>query len=334
MTKTIVIAEAGVNHNGDLNLAKKLIEVAADAGADYVKFQTFSADELVTPFGDKAKYQLKNTEHNETQQEMLSRFQLNHKQHLILMQHAKSCGIKFLSSAFDLDSLYFLDSLGLDFIKIPSGEITNYPYLRLVSKLKKPTIISTGMSTLGDIEAALNVLVSGNFNIEDVTLLHCTTEYPVPPEEVNLRAMETLKNAFGTKVGYSDHTVGIEVSIAAVSLGASLIEKHFTLDRNMSGPDHLASLDPAALREMIGAIRIIEKALGNGRKVVMPSELNNSLVARKSIVAKKNIKIGDVFTEENLCTKRPGNGISPMRYEEVLGKIAKKDFLVNQLIEI
>lgn len=334
MSKTIIIAEAGVNHNGDIDIAKKLIENAAQAGADYVKFQSFSAEELVTPNAVQASYQKKNTGVIESQYLMLKRLELKREEHLILMKHSELMGIKFLSSAFDIDALNFLDSLNLDLVKIPSGEITNLPYLCVVSKMGRPVVLSTGMSTLGDIEAAITILVNGGMKLEDLTILHCTTEYPAPPEEVNLKVIETLRTAFGVKVGYSDHTMGIQAPIAAVSLGATLIEKHFTLDRKMIGPDHMASLEPIELKNMVNAIRFIEKALGDGVKRVTLSESNNIKVARKSIVASQDIKLGNRFTAQNICIKRPGNGISPMRYEEVLGRIATRDFYANQLIEL
>ena len=333
MNKTIVIAEAGVNHNGDLGIAKNLIEVAAGAGADYVKFQTFKAEELVTANANQAKYQKLNTGRDENQYEMLKRLELSYDHYDLLIKHANSCGIKFLSTAFDVNSLNFLQNFRMDMIKIPSGEITNLPYLSAVADFKKPIVMSTGMSSLGDIEAALEVLYKGGVDFKLLTLLHCTTEYPAPVDEVNLRVIGTLQTAFGVKVGYSDHTMGIEVPIAAVAIGASLIEKHFTLYRDMDGPDHKASINPIELKKMVSAIRLIEKALGDGVKRVTPSELSNIIVTRKSIVAKCFIKRGSVFTNENLSIKRPGNGISPMKYEEVLGKVATRDFDVDQLIE-
>jgi N,N'-diacetyllegionaminate synthase len=334
MNKTIIIAEAGVNHNGDLDTAKNLIEVAAESGADYVKFQTFKTDELVTPGANQAKYQKLNTGRDENQYEMLKRLELNYDHYEILIRHASSYGIKFISTAFDVGSLNFLQNFGLDMIKIPSGEITNLPYLLAVAEFKKPIVMSTGMSSLGEIEAALEVLYRRGIDFKHLTLLHCTSEYPAPMDEVNLRVMGTLQTAFGVKVGYSDHTMGIEIPIAAVAMGATLIEKHFTLDREMDGPDHKASINPKELKKMVSAIRSIEKALGDGVKRVTPSELRNISVARKSIVAKCFIKKGSVFTNENLSIKRPGTGISPMKYEDVLGKIAIRDFDVDQLIEL
>ena len=334
MNRTIVIAEAGVNHNGDLGNAKKLIEVAAYAGADYVKFQTFSARDLATQDARQANYQIINTGLEESQYQMLSRLELKREYYCHLIEHSRECGIKFLSTAFDIDSLKFLDGLGLDLVKISSGDITNYPFLCAVSELKKPVVLSTGMASLGEVEAAVNLLIGRGVKPSELTLLHCTTEYPAPPEEVNLRAIETLRIAFGVSVGYSDHTAGIEVPIAAVSLGASLIEKHFTLDCSMQGPDHLASLEPKELVKLVSSIRLIEKTLGDGIKRAMPSEISNIVVARRSIVAKCDIKAGEKFTKENLCMKRPGTGISPMRYEEILGRVAKKDFYTDQQIEI
>lgn len=334
MKKTIVIAEAGVNHNGDIEIAKKLIEVASEAGADYIKFQTFNASKLVTIDAQKADYQIRNTGLLENQMAMLKRLELSYDHHNELLRHAKNCGIKFLSTAFDMDSLNFLGGLGLDLVKIPSGEITNYPYLCAASKLKKPVVLSTGMSTLGDIEAAIKVLENGGLSKENITLLHCTTEYPAPVRDVNLNVIQTLEHAFGVKVGYSDHTIGIEIPIAAVSLGACLIEKHFTLDRFMDGPDHLASLEPLELKQMIDSIRLVEQALGDGIKRVTEREVSNSRVVRKSIVASRNIKRGEFFTMEMLGVKRPGIGLSPMRLHEVVGKVAKQDFSVDQIIEL
>ncbi|WP_397601108.1 N-acetylneuraminate synthase [Silvanigrella sp.] len=333
MKKTIIIAEAGVNHNGDLELAKRLIEVAANAGADYVKFQTFTANELVTQNATRADYQIKNSNIDETHFEMIRRLELKRENHQVLINHSKNCGINFLSTAFDIQSLDFLFSLGIDLFKIPSGEITNYPYLKAVASYKKKIILSTGMSTLADVDNAISVLLKYGAKREDITILHCTTEYPAPINEVNLLAMNTLKTAFGIKVGYSDHTMGIEIPIAAVALGACLIEKHFTLDRKMIGPDHKASLEPEELKLMISSIRSVELALGDGIKQVSSSELKNINIARKSLVANLKISKGDVFTKDNLGIKRPGNGISPMRYEEVLGKLACRDFDTDELID-
>ena len=334
MRKTIIIAEAGVNHNGDLGIAKRLIEVAAKAGADYVKFQTFTASELVTQNANRADYQIKNSNIDESQFQMIQRLELKREYHKLLIDYSKICGIKFLSTAFDINSLDFLDSLGADLFKIPSGEITNYPYLKAVASYRKKIILSTGMSTLADVDNAISVLLKYGSRREDITLLHCTTEYPAPIDEVNLLVISTLKTSFGVEVGYSDHTMGIVIPISAVSLGASVIEKHFTLDRNMEGPDHKGSLEPEELISMIESIRLVEKALGDGIKRVTQSEIGNINLVRKSLVANQNIKKGDIFTSLNVSIKRPGSGISPMRYDEIIGRIAIKDFALNDLIEI
>lgn len=334
MKRTTIIAEAGVNHNGSLEIAKQMIEVAANAGADYVKFQTFTARELLTKNAEMAEYQIKNTGIRESQYDMIARLELPMEYHAILVDHSKECGIKFLSTAFDIKSLHFLDDLGVELFKIPSGEITNYPYLREVAKYGKRVILSTGMSDLGDVEKAISVLERHGQDRSHISLLHCTTEYPAPIKEVNLRAIQTMKSAFGLEVGYSDHTLGYEVPVAAVALGASIIEKHFTLDRHMDGPDHVASLEPLELECMIQSIRNIEEALGDGIKRVSESEMKNIAIARKSLVASSKIKSGEVFSESNIGVKRPGVGLSPMRYEEILGKIAKRDFDADELIEL
>ncbi len=333
INKTLIIAEAGVNHNGDIALAKQLIDVAADAGADLVKFQTFSADRLATKQAKKADYQNAVTGIAETQHEMLSRLELSPQMHSELMAYCDSRNIGFLSTGFDIESIDFLLSLGISQFKIPSGEITNLPYLRHIGKLGKPVILSTGMSTLGDIEAAIDVLEKAGTARSLITVLHCTTEYPTPMNEVNLQAMHSIKTAFGVEVGYSDHTVGIEVSIAAAALGASVIEKHFTLDKNLLGPDHKASLEPEELKAMVSAIRNIEMAMGDGIKRPTPSEEINKPVARKSLVACKAIKAGDIFTPENITAKRPGTGISPMDWDAIIGCKAARDFIVDELIE-
>jgi N,N'-diacetyllegionaminate synthase len=334
MTRIIIIAEAGVNHNGDILLAKQLIDVAADAGADFVKFQTFNAESLVTESAKKADYQNLNTDSSETQYQMLRRLELSIDMHHELIQHCASRGIAFLSTGFDINSVDFLHSLGLEYFKIPSGEITNLPYLRHIGKLAKAVILSTGMATMGDIEAALYALEEAGALRSKVTVLHCTTEYPTPMREVNLRAMLSIQQAFDVAVGYSDHTQGIEVAIAAVAMGAKLIEKHFTLDRNLPGPDHKASLEPNELTAMVKAIRNIEIALGDGVKRITPSELKNRPVARKSLVAKSHIAVGDVFTVDNITTKRPGSGISPMCWDEVIGRKATRAFLPDELIQL
>jgi len=330
----LIIAEAGVNHNGDLAIAKQLIDVAADAGANLVKFQTFSADRLVTQHAKKADYQSATTEKNETQHQMLSRLELSKNMHHELIAHSNKRNIGFFSTGFDIESVNFLNSLGINHFKIPSGEITNLPYLNHIGQFGKSVIISTGMSTMSDIEAAINALEQAGTNRSLITVLHCTSEYPTPMEEVNLSAMQSIKAAFGVEVGYSDHTAGIEVSIAAAALGATVIEKHFTIDNNLPGPDHKASLEPDKLKDMVSAIRHIEIALGDGIKRLTLSEARNKVVARKSLVAKKAIKYGDVLSSNNITTKRPGNGISPMRWDEVIGRIAVRDFAVDELIEL
>jgi len=334
MNKTFIIAEAGVNHNGKLELAYKLIDAAKEAGADAVKFQTFTADNSVTKSAKKAGYQNKTTDKKETQYEMIKKLELNEQQHKKLISYCKNKNIQFLSSPFDFASIELLNKLGINTYKIPSGEIVNLPYLRKIGEYNKRVIISTGMANLGEVESALNVLISSGTKKENITVLHCNTEYPTPIEDVNLKAMLTIRNAFNVKIGYSDHTLGIEVPIAAVAMGASIIEKHFTLNKNMEGPDHKTSLEPEELKAMVRAIRNIERALGNGIKKPSPSELKNKPIARKSIVAAKNIKKGEVFTEENITVKRPGSGISPMRWDEVLGRIARRDFSADELIEI
>lgn len=332
MKKVFIIAEAGVNHNGSIDLAKKLIDKASDAGADAIKFQSFKAEKLVTKSAKKAEYQEDTTGKEENQFEMIKRLELDYEKHEGLINYCNSKDIMFLSSPFDLESIDLLSTLGLEIFKIPSGEITNVPYLRKIGLLKKKVILSTGMSTLGDIEKALDILrISGT---TDITVLHCNTEYPTPIDDVNLNAMNTIRNAFKVEVGYSDHTLGIEVPIAAVALGATVVEKHFTLDKNMEGPDHRASLEPNELREMVRCIRNIEKALGNGVKRLTESEAKNINIARKSIVAGRDIIKGEIFTEENLEIKRPGEGISPMRWDEIIGQKAKRDFKEDELIEI
>lgn len=332
MNRVFIIAEAGVNHNGDIELAKQLIDKASEAGADAVKFQTFKAEHLVTKNARKADYQEQTTGVKESQFIMIKKLELDYGVHQELIDHCEMRGITFLSSPFDLESVDLLDSLGIQIFKIPSGEITNLPFLRKIGGLKKKVILSTGMSTLGDIEKALEVIREGGTT--DITVLHCNTEYPTPMEDVNLNAMNTIKEAFKIKIGYSDHTLGIEVPIAAVALGATIIEKHFTLDKTMKGPDHKASLEADELKAMVKAIRNIECALGNGIKNLSNSERKNIGVARKSIVAKSNIKKGEIFTEDNLAIKRPGNGISPMRWDDIIGEIANREFKVDELIKI
>ena len=331
--RTLIIAEAGVNHNGDLELAKQLIDVAAEAGADYVKFQTFSADRIVSQSASKAEYQQQVTDASETQYEMLKRLELSNEMHLELIKHCEEQSIKFLSTGFDVESVDLLVELGIDLIKIPSGEINNLPYLRYIGSLGLPVILSTGMSTMDEIGNALTVLEGSGLSRSQVTVLHCTTEYPTPMVDVNLRALNSINKTFGVIVGYSDHTVGIEVSIAAVALGASVIEKHFTLDRLLPGPDHKASLEPNELIAMVKAIRNIEHSLGSGVKEPALSEIKNLPIARKSIMAKQQIAKGEVLSASNLIVKRPGDGISPMRWDLLVGQIANRDYLTNEMID-
>ena len=324
-----IIAEAGVNHNGSFDLACRLVDAAKAAGADCIKFQTFRAQNLVSRNAGKADYQ-KDTTGDGSQADMLTKLELSYDAFSRLKQYCEEVGITFLSTPFDLESVAFLDELGVPFWKIPSGEVTNLPYLEALAKTGRPVVMSTGMCEMGEIEAALRVL--REHGTSDIRLLHCNTEYPTPFADVNLWAMETMRRAFGVEVGYSDHTKGIEVPIAAVALGATIIEKHFTLDRNMEGPDHKASLEPDELATMVSAIRNIEQALGSGEKTVSPSERKNFAVVRKSIVAKRAIKQGEVFSEENLTAKRPGTGISPMRWFEVIGQVAAKDYMRDEII--
>lgn len=332
MSKVKVIAEAGVNHNGDIIIAKKMIDFAKKAGADYIKFQTFIPENLVSKYAKKAEYQKITTASDESQLQMLRELTLSKNEFIELSDYCKSTFIGFISTPFDLESVGFLNSFNMDFWKVPSGEITNLPYLVEIAKTGKPVILSTGMSNLDEIDAALNVLHLNGAG--KITLLHCNTQYPTPMEDVNLNAMLTLKDRYKCDVGYSDHTLGIEVPIAAVALGATVIEKHFTLDRNMEGPDHKASLEPNEFKSMVSAIRNIEKALGTGNKVASPSETENKDIARKSIVASRMIKKGEVFTKDNITTKRPGSGISPMRWYNVIGAVAKRDFQEDELIEL
>ena len=333
---TLIIAEAGVNHNGSIELAKKLVEKATDAGVDYIKFQTFKASKLVTKAAKQAEYQQKNIgKEDDRQYQMLKKLELSSEEHDILIDYCKELGIKFFSTAFDFDSIDYLHSLSLGLWKIPSGEVTNYPFLKRIAAFNEPTILSTGMCDMEDVKAAVEALYKNGLSKENLILLHCNTEYPTPFEDVNLKAMDALRKEFGVEVGYSDHTKGIEVPIAAVALGATVIEKHFTLDHNMEGPDHKASLEPDELKAMVSAIRNIEKAVGgDGTKHVSDSEKKNIAIARKSIVAACDMKAGEVFTEQNLTVKRPGSGISPMRWEELLGQKAKRDFNEDELIEL
>jgi N,N'-diacetyllegionaminate synthase len=329
-----IIAEAGVNHNGDLSIAKKLIDIASLSGADYIKFQTFTADQLVTPNAPKAPYQIKSLIDQETQYDLLRKLELSKEMHYELINHANSVGIGFFSTGFDVTSIKFLVSLGQNLIKIPSGEITNRPYLEYIGKLKKKIFLSTGMATLQEVGDAIELIVQSGTPRELITILHCTSEYPAPMKHVNLRAMKTMKEYFNLNVGYSDHTLGIEVSIAAVAMGATVIEKHITLDRNLPGPDHRASLLPSELRDMVTAIRNIEFALGSTIKAPTELEVLNRIATRKSLVAKQNIKMGEKFSEHNVTIKRPGNGISPMLWPNIIGKYAVRNFQKNELIEI
>lgn len=332
MKKVCIIAEAGVNHNGNIDLAKEMIRVAKDAGVDYVKFQTFRPQNLVSKFAEKAEYQKKSTGSGESQLEMLEKLTLSDEDYFSLKSYCDEQQIGFISTPFDLDSIAFLEQLNMDFWKIPSGEITNLLYLEAIGRTGKKVVLSTGMSEISEVQEAISVLEQNG--TKEIILLHCNTQYPTPFQDVELLAMTDLKKKTGKRVGYSDHSLGIEVPIAAAALGAEVIEKHFTLDRSMEGPDHLASLEPEDLKNMVKAIRNIEQALGNGVKKVSPSEIENKNIARKSIIAKCSIQKGEVFTEENLTTKRPGNGISPMKWYEILGKKATRDFSEDELIDI
>ena len=332
MKHICIIAEAGINHNGDIETAKRMVDVAKEAGADYVKFQTFVPRKLVSQYAEKAEYQKRNTERDETQMQMLQRLTLTNENFIELKEYCEYVGISFISTPFDLESIEFLKTLDMDFWKIPSGEITNLPYLEKVAETRRKIVMSTGMCDMNEIQQAVAILEKKG--AKEIVLLHCNTQYPTPFEHVNLNAMSEIRRITGKQVGYSDHTSGIEVAIAAVALGAVVIEKHFTLDKCMEGPDHKASLEPDELRIMISAIRNIEKALGDGRKEPSPSERNNMNIVRKSIVAKKNICKGELLTEENLITKRPGNGISPMKWYEVIGTKAIQDFKEDELIKL
>jgi len=328
----LVIAEAGVNHNGDINIAKQLIDVAVEAGADLVKFQTFNADRLATRSAAKANYQQQTTDEAESQRAMLHRLELSRDMHEVLIDYCSKQGIGFFSTGFDVESVDLLVELGQRYFKIPSGEITNMPYLRHIGNFGKEIILSTGMANLGEVEKAIDILEAAGTPRRNMTVLHCTTEYPTPMQEVNLSAMQTMQRAFDVRVGYSDHTQGIEIAVAAVALGASVIEKHFTIDRGLTGPDHKASLEPSVLHAMVGAIRNIEMALGNGVKQLTSSEAYNRPIARKSIVASRPIKAGEILTVENLTTKRPGTGVSPMEWDKVVGSRAVQSFKADELI--
>ena len=332
MSKIFIIAEAGVNHNGDIKMAQKLIDVAKSAGADAVKFQTFKAESLVSKVAQKADYQKQTTGADESQLEMVKKLELSFCDFRELKKYCDEKEISFLSTPFDFESIDFLESLEMPIYKVPSGEITNLPYLMKIASKGKPVIMSTGMSDMDEVESALEMLRDNGAG--SVTLLHCNTQYPTPFEDANIKAMLTLKERFGVAVGYSDHTLGIEAPIAAVALGATVIEKHFTLDKNIEGPDHKASLDPQELIDMVTSIRNIELALGDGIKTPSKSEIPNKEVARKSIVAKRNIVKGEIFIEENITVKRPGNGISPMKWFEVLGRSAEHDYFEDELIDL
>lgn len=331
----LIIAEAGVNHNGSMEIAKQLVDAAVEAGVDIIKFQTFKAEKLVSKAAKQAEYQKKNIgDGNDSQYEMLKKLELSEKDHEELMAYCKEKGIRFWSTAFDFESMDYLHSLGLGLWKIPSGEITNYPFIRKIASYGEDVIMSTGMCEMMDIQNAMDVLLRYGIRKEQITLLHCNTQYPTPYQDVNLNAMASIKHEFDIQVGYSDHTSGIEVPIAAVALGAKIIEKHFTIDRNLPGPDHKASLEPYELKAMVSAIRHIEQALGDGIKRVSDSEKANISVARKSIVAACSIKKGELLTEENLTVKRPATGLSPMLWDEVVGTIAIKDYEEEDLIQL
>lgn len=329
-----IIAEAGVNHNGDMSLARELIRAAKDSGADAVKFQTFSSKSLTIKTAPKAAYQLQTTDKEENQQDMLKRLELPYEAHEPLKQFAESIGIEFMSTPFDIEAVDFLCDLGMKRIKIPSGEITNYPYLRHVARKKLPVIFSSGMSTLLEVNECLQVLVQNGLPRDLITVLHCTTEYPAPLEDVNLRAMETMSKALQVPIGYSDHTNGIEISLAAAALGAKVVEKHFTISRDLPGPDQKASLEPKELKALVTGIRHISQALGKTEKGPAVSERKNIIIARKSIVASRPIRKGELLSEKNLTTKRPGSGICPMKWEEIIGKPASRDFNPDELIEL
>lgn len=328
----LIIAEAGVNHNGDIVIAKKLVDAAKECGADIIKFQLFNADDLVIPNTSKALYQKREGKENETQFQMLKKLELNFDEQKELKNYCDEINIEFLSSAFDLESLVFIKKMKLKRYKIPSGEITNLPYLRFIGAQKKPLLLSTGMSNITEIHAAILELLKAGANKKDITILHCTSEYPAPIEDINLRALKTIRDYFDVEVGYSDHTLGIEVSIAAVALGAKVIEKHITLDKNLDGPDHKASLEPDQFYNLVKSIRNVSLALGEPKKDITNSEIKNLKIVRKSIVAKKDIKKGELFSKDNLCTKRPGTGISPMRWEEIIGTMSKRNYKKNQFI--
>lgn len=333
--RTLIIAEAGVNHNGDIRLAKKLVKVAAKAGADFVKFQTFVTENLVTKKLKKANYQIKNTKNrSQTQYDMLKKLELNFKHHKILINECKKNKIKFLSTPFDNSSIQLLTKLKMSYFKISSGDIDNLPFLRLIAKKNKKIFLSTGMSNLNDVKNAVKILIQGGTVKSNITILHCNTSYPTPINDVNLNAMKMIGKKLNIKYGYSDHTLGTDIPIAAVAMGASVIEKHFTIDRNMPGPDHAASLEPKELIEMVKSIKNVEKSFGNKNKIITKSERKNLPIAKKSIVAKKNIKKGEKFDEYNICVKRPGIGLKPMLWDKIINKKAKKNFKIDELIKL
>lgn len=334
MNQTLIIAEAGVNHNGDITIAKQLIDVAAASGADYVKFQTFKAEKLVTKKAKKADYQIENTNENVSQFEMLKKLELDVETHQTLIDYCKIKGIKFLSTGFDTESLELLEKLDIDIFKVPSGEITNLPYLEKIASFNKPVILSTGMCTLQEVKDAYNIILNNGISKDNITILHCNTEYPTPMEDVNLKAMLTIKKELEVNIGYSDHTLGVEIPIAAVAMGATCIEKHFTLNRKMDGPDHKASLEPNELKLMVSSIRNIEKALGQGLKEPSPSEKKNISVARKSIHIKNNLLAGHILTKKDFIMMRPGDGISPMEYKNITGKRITSDLSIHHKLKL
>lgn len=334
MKKIFIIAEAGVNHNGSLATAKRMVNVAADAGADAVKYQTYKAERVMTRWAPKAGYQNRTTNENESQQDMARKYELNGRMHEELIAHCQKKGCMFLSSPHDLESIEMLDRLGMEIFKVPSGEITDLPFLRRVGVLRKKVILSTGMAAMEEIGAAIRVLCEAGTSTQNITVLQCNTEYPTPMQDVNLLAMKTIGNRFGVEVGYSDHTIGFETSVAAAALGASVIEKHFTMDKDLEGPDHKASVDPLELKQMIAAIRNVELAMGSSDKVPTRSELENRTIVRKSIVALRPINEGEFFSESNITVKRPASGISPMQWDEIIGKKAKRAFSPDDLIEL
>ncbi len=330
--KTIIIAEAGINHNGKINLAKKLILAAAKSGANYIKFQTYNTESMIVPKSKLANYQKNNIKRSKTQFEMLKKYELRKDTYKMLIKYAKSKKIKFLSSPFDIESIHFLQKLNLDFIKIPSGEIDNYPYLKCLGKLKKKIILSTGMSDLKEVDKAIKILSKNGTKKRDISVLHCHSAYPSNITNLNLKVIKTLKKRFNLRIGFSDHSDGINASVVATALGAEIIEKHLTLNRNMSGPDHKTSINPYQFKNMVKQIRLTEKMLGNGKKIPTKNELKNKPFARKSLVAKINISKGDKFSEKNLTTKRPATGVSPMKFNYYLKKKADKDYSKDDFI--